>query len=377
MARRADREAVIASRPPARRGCRRSLQSLLTIFVFAVLLLAGGGWFFWSALQSQYKGYPEPARRVDVRKGQRTAAILKRLRTAGVLRDEYVPLIYMKIVRNGDSVKAGTYEFTKPMSPIQVIDKLVRGDVEQRTVTIPEGLDRFAVARLFVAEGLGKASEWKKLTSDPELIRDIAPQAESLEGYLFPDTYKFNPGTPARVIVAALVQNFRKNFGGEMGYITTGLDLHQTVTLASIVETEARLPQERPIVASVYLNRLRKHMLLGADPTVIYAMKLAGRWNGNIRKDDLQIDSKYNTYRFPNLPPGPIANPGVASLRAAAAPASTEFLYFVAKHDGSHAFSTNLEEHNRNVELYQRQWYRDQRAAAAQQTGQPQSQPQR
>ena len=345
--------------------------------MFAVLLAIGGGWFLWSALQSPYKGYPEPARRVDVRKGQRTAGILRKLQAAGILRDEYVPLVYMKVVRGGDSVKAGTYEFTRPMTPIEVIDKLVRGDVIQRTVTIREGLDRFAIARLFAAEGLGKEAAWNKLTADPELIRDIAPQAESLEGYLFPDTYKFNPGTPARVIVAALVQNFRKNFGGEMAYITTGLDLHQTVTLASIVETEAKLPPERPIVASVYLNRFHKHMLLGADPTVIYAMKLAGRWNGNIRKDDLQIDSKYNTYRYPGLPPGPIASPGVASLRAAAAPATTEFLYFVAKHDGSHAFSTNLEEHNRNVELYQRQWYRDQRAAAAQSAVQGPALPQR
>ena len=377
MARRTVKEAVIASARPARRGCRKYLQSLFTIGVFAVLLLAGGGWFFWSALESPYKGYPEPARRVDVRKGQRTAGILRRLQTAGVLRDEYVPLVYMKVARNGDSLKAGTYEFTKPMSPLAVIDKIVRGDVVQRTVTIREGLDRFVTARLFVAEGLGREAEWNKLTADPELIRDIAPQAESLEGYLFPDTYKFNPGTPPRVIVAAMVSNFRKNFGGEMAYITTGLDLHQTVTLASIVETEARLPTERPIVASVYLNRLHKHMLLGADPTVIYAMKLARRWDGNIRKDDLQIDSKYNTYRFPGLPPGPIANPGVASLRAAAAPSATDFLYFVSKHDGSHAFSTNLEEHNHNVEIYQKQWYRDQRTAAAQDPVQAPGQQQR
>ena len=131
------------------------------------------------------------------------------------------------------------------------------------------------------------------------------------------------------------------------------------------------------MVASVYLNRLHKHMLLGADPTVIYAMKLAGRWDGNIRKDDLQIDSKYNTYRFPGLPPGPIASPGVASLRAAAATSATDFLYFVAKHDGSHAFSTNLEEHNHNVEIYQKQWYRDQRAAAAQEAVQAPGQQQR
>jgi UPF0755 protein len=160
-----------------------------------------------------------------------------------------------------------------------------------------------------------------------------------------------------------MVQNFRKHFSGEMGYITTGLNVHQTVILASIVEAEAKLPQERPLVASVYLNRLRRGMLLGADPTVIYALKLARRWNGNIHKADLQIDSPYNTYRVPGLPPGPIDNPGLASLHAAAAPAASDFLYFVARHDGSHAFAKTLEEHNHNVQLYQIQWYRDQRAA--------------
>ena len=260
----------------------------------------------------------------------------------------------MKVIRRGDSLKAGVYEFTGPISAADVVDKLARGDVILKSVTIREGLDRFTIGRMFAAEGLGHVTEWDKLTADPELIRDIAPDATSLEGYLFPDTYKFNPGTPARTIIAAMVQNFRKHFGGEMAYITTGLNLHQTVTLASIVETEAKLPQERPLVASVYLNRYRKHMLLGADPTVIYALKLAGRWDGNIRKPDLQMESPYNTYRVPGLPPGPIANPGLASLHAAAAPASTAFLYFVAKNDGSHAFSTNIDEHNRNVNLYQR-----------------------
>ena len=147
----------------------------------------------------------------------------------------------------------------------------------------------------------------------------------------------------------------------EMNYITTGLTAHETVTLASIVETEAKLPEERPVVASVYLNRIRRHMLLGADPTVIYALKLAKRWDGNIHKADLQIDSPFNTYRVHGLPPGPIANPGLASLRAAAAPAKSDYLYFVAKHDGSHAFSTNVEEHNKNVQVWQVEWYRQHR----------------
>jgi UPF0755 protein len=311
-------------------------------------------------MTSPYKNF-QGSKYVEVKKGQRTATILRHLRDQGVLRDEYIPLVYMKLARHNDSLKAGVYEFTKPLTPAEVLDKIMRGDVILRSVTLREGLDRFAVGRIFASEHFGTAAQWDQATGDAELIRDIAPDATSLEGYLFPDTYKFNPGTPVRTIVAAMVQNFRKHFGGEMAYIASGLNLHQTVTLASLVETEAKLPQDRPLVASVYLNRFRRNMLLGADPTVIYALKLAGRWDGNIRKADLSMDSPYNTYRVHGLPPGPIANPGLAALRAAAAPATTQFLYFVARHDGSHAFSTNVAEHNHNVEVYQRQWYRDQK----------------
>lgn len=262
-------------------------------------------------------------------------------------------------MRYGESIKAGIYEFSRPISEADVVEKLIRGEVILKTVTVREGLDRFAVGRIFAAEGFGRPARWDKLTADPELIRDLAPQAKTLEGYLFPDTYKLTPGIPAANIVQLMISNFRKHFGPEMPYITTGLDLHETVTLASIVETEAKLPQERPLVASVYLNRLRRHMFLDADPTVIYSLKLANRWFGNIHKVDLQVDSPYNTYRYPGLPPGPIANPGMASLIAAAAPAKSNFLYFVARHDGSHAFATNITEHNRNVQLYQVQWYRN------------------
>ena len=235
----------------------------------------------------------------------------------------------MKLVRRGESLKAGVYEFSKPLSAADVLEKLIRGDVILKSVTVREGLDRFAIGRLFAADGLGKVDEWDKATADPELIRDIAPDAKSLEGYLFPDTYKFSPGTPVKTIVTEMVANFRKHFGPEMAFITTGLDAHQTVTLASIVETEAQRPEERPLVASVYLNRLQKHMLLGADPTVIYALKLAHRWDGNIRKADLQIDSPYNTYRNPGLPPTPIEAPGDDALRAATHPASGGWYYYV------------------------------------------------
>lgn len=316
-------------------------------------------------MSSPYKGYPEAKKRVEIRRGQGTAAILQQLQKEGVVRDEWIPLVYMKFLRSGESLKAGIYEFNKPLSAVDVLDKVASGQVSLASITIREGLDRFAIGKLFAAEGFGTEQQWKEITSQPDLVKDIAPEAESLEGYLFPDTYKFDPGTPVTTIVRAMVGNFRKHWGEEMAFITTGFNPHQTVTLASIVETEARLPQERPVVASVYLNRVRRRMLLGADPTVIYAMKLAGRWNGNIRKADLQDPSPYNTYKTPGLPPGPIANPGLASLRAAAAPATTPYLYFVARNDGSHVFALTNEEHNRNVEKYQRQYFRDQRAAAA------------
>jgi UPF0755 protein len=341
------------------------LHSLFTIGIFAVVLACAGGWFFWNALRSPYRGYSEQVKRVEVKRGQRLTAILKQLQREGVLRDEWIPLVYMKVLRSRDSLKAGVYEFKEAMAPVQVIDKLVSGDVVLRTITVREGLDRFAIASLFIEEGLGSEEEWKKVTSESELIRDLAPEADSLEGYLFPDTYKFNPGTSAGEIARTMVANFRKNWGSEIALISTELTPHQTVTLASIVETEAQQAQERPIVASVYVNRVRKRMLLGADPTVIYALKLAGRWDGNIRKADLQIASPYNTYRVPGLPPGPIANPGLASLRAAASPATTPYLYFVARNDGSHVFATSNAEHNQNVEKYQRQFFRDKRKAEA------------
>jgi UPF0755 protein len=223
-------------------------------------------------------------------------------------------------------------------------------------------LDRFAIAQLMEQERFGTAEQWNKLTSSPTLVEDLDSRADSLEGYLFPDTYLLSPGTQPAVIVKMMVQNFRKHFGDQLALISSGLDLHDTVTLASIVEMEARLPAERPLIASVYLNRLNKGMLLQADPTVIYALKLAKKWDGNIRRPDLKMDSPYNTYRSKGLPPGPIANPGLASLRAAAFPSQTDQLYFVSRNDGSHVFARTLEEHNRNVVTYQKEPFRRQPA---------------
>lgn len=299
---------------------------------------------------------------VEVKRGANSAEILRQLRREAVLRDDFVPLIYLKALRRGESLKAGIYQFTGASSPLAVLDKLIRGDVLLKSVTVREGLDRFAIGQLLESERFGTAVEWKTLTSSASLIEDLDPRADSLEGYLFPDTYLLSPGTQLPVIVKMMIQNFRKHFGDQLALISSGLELHDTVTLASIVEMEARIPEERPLIAGVYLNRLNKGMLLQADPTVIHALKLAGKWDGNIRRPDLKMDSPYNTYRYKGLPPGPIANPGLASLRAAAFPAQTDYLYFVSRNDGSHVFARTLEEHNRNVVMYQKEPFRQQPA---------------
>ena len=345
-------------------GCfRTALRSAGTLALFGLLFAVGLGVFAWNALTKPYRGYDSQEVLVEVERGWNSGRILEQLRRKGVLRDDFVPLVYLKLLRRGTSLKAGVYEFSEAMSPIAVIEKLARGDVIFRSVVIREGLDRFAVGEIMAEAGFGSATEWTSVTSEPDLILDLSPEATSLEGYLFPDTYKLTPGTSPARIAEIMVANFREKFGDHLAFISTGRSVHETVTLASIVETEARVAGERPVIASVFLNRLERNMPLQADPTVIYAMKLEGEWDGNIQRADLLMDSPYNTYRNRGIPPGPIANPGLASLQAAANPAQSEYLYFVARNDGSHVFSKTLAEHNRNVQEYQRDYFRRQREA--------------
>jgi UPF0755 protein len=230
---------------------------------------------------------------------------------------------------------------------------MARGDVLVHTVVVPEGYNMFDIAAAIEAAGLGSSKDFLAVaTHDTALIRAIDPQAKSLEGYLFPDTYLFSRTMSMRDMAAAMVRRFQKEAQ------TLGLsgDTHRLVTLASIVEKETAAPEERSEVASVYANRLSKNMALAADPTVVYAALLTGTYRGAIYQSDLQSDSHYNTYKFAGLPPGPIANPGAASLRAAMQPAQTAYLFFVAAGDGTgrHHFSTNFEQHERNVIAYRR-----------------------
>jgi UPF0755 protein len=234
-----------------------------------------------------------------------------------------------------------------------VRDRVLRGDVFARTVAVPEGYNLYDIAAVVEQAGLGSAADFITVaTHDVALLHDIDPQAQSLEGYLFPDTYQFTRIDTPHDIAAAMVHRFRQT-AQKIGLLGNP-NIHRIVTMASIVEKETAVPDERPVVASVYYNRLDKNMLLGADPTVIYAALLAGRYRGTIYQSDLQYESPYNTYKYPGLPPGPIANPGAASLAAAMHPVDSEYLYFVSDNNGHHRFSRSAAEHDKNVAAYRK-----------------------
>jgi UPF0755 protein len=297
---------------------------------------------------------------VEIPPGSGTRTIGDRLVAAGVVRDPFTFRVALLFSGQARALKAGDYRFDRPMTPIEVVGKLARGEVYVVNLTFPEGLNIREMAAIAESHGVGTAAEFVAAANDRTLIRGVDPEARSLEGYLFPETYPVTRRTDAPHLVRMMVERFEHVLTPEMRHAVElrGLSVHQMVTLAAIVEKEAARPDERPIVAAVYLNRFRIGMPLQCDPTVIYAMQLAGKYNGNLRRDDLLFDSPYNTYRYPGLPPGPIASPGRASLEATIRPADVDYLYFVSRNDGSHAFARTLDEHNRNVQKYQVEYFK-------------------
>src|SRR5438105_2726477 len=252
------------------------------------------------------------------------------------------------------------------MTPLAVIDKIARGDVYVINVTFPEGLTIAEMSAIFESHGIGSAASFTDAARNAALIHALDPEAKDLEGYLFPETYGLSRHADAAKLVALMVSRFERVFTPELRQAAAArtLTVRKAVTLASIVEKETARGEERPLVAAVYTTRLRIGMPLQCDPTVIYALTKRGGYSGNIHKDDLSIDSPYNTYRYPGLPPGPIASPGKASLEAAVHPSDAYYLYFVSRNDGTHVFARTLDEHNKNVQRYQVQYFREQRKAS-------------
>ena len=328
-------------------------------WILLIAVVGGAGWFAWALLMPVA---PNGQTFVLLRPGYSTRRIAAQLQSAGVIRSKAAFILWHYYNHRGRSLQAGEYLFDKPANLVDVQKRLRRGDVYFHTVVIPEGFTLFDVARAIEAAGLGPADDFLKVAkSDTGLIADLDPGAQSLEGYLFPDTYEFSRMMSMQEMAAAMVRQFRQ-VGTQVGLIpqTNGVtpdptrDLHATVTMASIIEKETSVPEERPLVASVYYNRLNKHIALDADPSIIYAELLAGTYQGALHHADVQFKSPYNTYHNAGLPPGPIANPGRSALEAAMHPADSDFYYFVADAQGHHRFARTMEEHDKNVLAYRK-----------------------
>lgn len=330
------------------------------LFVVICVAAVGGAWWLYHGINSSYKGYDASEQFVDIPQGAGSAAIAKTLADAGVIRDVTTFRAALWFTGEGRKLKAGEYRFDRPVSARQVADKIARGDIYVRPITFPEGLTIKQMAALYESKGFGPARDFVAAAKDATLVSAVDPDAKDLEGYLFPDTYNLKRKETAKQLIPKMVTAFMKAMTPDLleKIDERGLTVRQLVTLASIVEKETANKDERPLVAAVYANRLKIKMPLQCDPTVIYALDRAGLYDGNLTRANMQIDSPYNTYRYPGLPPGPIASPGRASMLAAASPTTVDYLYFVSRNDGTHAFATSLDEHNRNVQKYQVQYFK-------------------
>ncbi len=328
----------------------------LSILPCVVAALVAG--WAWRDLHRPYGPSAEVV--IDIPAGLDANGILRLLSRSGLVPRAGLARLYLIYVLEDPPLLAGEYLFDGPLSTPEVLAKIARGAVATHPVTIIEGLTLEETAEAISAAGFGRRELLVELMSDPSAIRDLDPEATDLEGYLFPDTYAFARGTSEGKIVSTLVRTFRRQLEGlGEGRSRQAASVRELTTLASIVEKEARLDGERPLIAGVYAHRLSKGIALYADPTIIFALKKAGTWDGNLRRPDLALASPYNTYVHRGLPPGPICSPGLKSLVAAAAPQDTTHLYFVSRNDGSHIFADTLAEHNRNVERWQKQYWRE------------------
>jgi UPF0755 protein len=341
----------------------RWIRRIALLVVLLAIAAAAGAWWVYSRAQAPYRGAADAETFVDIPSGTGPVGIGSRLVEAGIVQDAWTFRVAVLLSGRARELKAGEYRFDAPMTALAVVDKIARGDVYKRLLTFREGLTIGEMAAVFEERGFGKAADFTKAAQNAALIHDLDPVARDLEGYLFPETYALPRHTPASEVVAQMVAGFKKAFDQSLraAAAADGLTVRQAVTLASLVEKETASGEERPLVAAVYRNRMKIRMGMQADPTVIYALLKAGKYNGNLSKADLQFDSPYNTYRYAGLPPGPIAAAGRASLAAAVKPAAVDYLYFVSRNDGTHVFATTLSEHNKNVFTWQVQYFRDQR----------------
>ena len=333
------------------------MKALRAILLLLVLAVAGGAAFVWYSIEKPFGTFPSQGVFVEVPHGASKRAVAHLLKRNGVIRSAIAFELYARR-HPKRSLQAGEYLFDHAVSGKDVFWKLANGEIYEQPFTVKEGETMFDIARDLDEAKLLKREDFLAAARNAAQIQDIAPGATTLEGFLFPATYNLAKRTTAADLVNEMVRKFREAVQQiapeRLDPQTPGTPLLSTITLASLVEAETPKPEERPLVAGVYTNRLRKGMLLQCDPTVIYALKLADRYKPPLLLKDLTYNSPYNTYMHAGLPPGPIGNPGELAIRAAFAPAPTDFLYFVANTQGGHFFATTLADHNANVAKYHR-----------------------
>lgn len=320
---------------------------ILSLSATTLLCLSAG-------LLASYIYFSQPRRsgatEVKIAQGDSLTVIVRKLREQKVIANETLFSLWARLTGAEKKIHWGLYRFEASLSPRDVLDRLVAGKVVLESVTIPEGLTIKEIADLLDKMGISDKEKFLAATEDTELLKTVGVEEKGLEGYLFPSTYHFAPATPEKEIITTMVEQFRKASQPILAAAEGDLTAHELLTLASIIEKETGVESERQLVAGVFHNRLRRRMPLQSDPTVIYGLK---DFDGNLRRKDLRDPNPYNTYMIPALPPGPICNPGLASIKAAVEPAEVSYLYFVSKNDGSHHFSSSLSEHVRQVKRYQ------------------------
>jgi len=328
------------------------------IALLLLLVLIGAGLWVYVRRELQKTGTPAEGLIFEIPRGLGAREVVGLLKRKNVIGNPYVAYAYILFSGFRNRLQAGEYLFDHPQTIAEVINKIVNGAVYLHKFTVPEGLTLEVTAQKWQEQGFGSAEDFKKSAAGAiDLVQQIDDRATSVEGFLFPETYSFPAHTPARQAIQVMLSRFQQmaaKLAEALPQKKWPLNLHDTVILASLVETEAAHADERSVIASVYLNRLKRHILLQCDPTVIYALEQADRYKGRLTLADLRFKSPYNTYVTSGLPPGPIANPGFPSLSAAIKPAETKYLYFVRTIESRHTFSESLAAHNRAVAAYRK-----------------------
>ena len=344
------------------------LKPLIAVAALVLILLAAFSYWVYSSLRTPH-AHDKSEQFIVIEKGTTPSGIIDRLAAEGILAGKLPTQIHLRMFGNASNLKAGEYQFASPITPLQVLDELEKGEERTTKITIPEGFTRFDIAKRIVEKFPQNPPVDEQqvllMMDNVSLISDIAPEAKNLEGYMYPTTYNFPRDEKPDAIIRAMVGQFRKLWKPEWTSRANelGRSVHQVVTIGSLVETESKVDSERPTVASVIYNRLQKNIPLGIDQTAVYVAKMQNRWDGTINKSDLEADSPYNTRRYGGLPPGPISSVSESAINAALYPAETNFIYYVLNveaNDGSHLFFSSAAEFERAKADYQR-WLEEQR----------------